>query len=147
MKMKLSTILLLTAALASAQQTKQGNKPAAKAAESKEAKQAPAKQLKVPEGAEQIEPYTFRHRDAQGKVWIYRETPFGIVRYEESKQAPVAPVASDNDMMAFDSGDSIRFELKGLLGKSTWTRKKTEQLTEAEKKAWERAKGGKEQTK
>lgn len=96
--------------------------------------------LTVPEGAERIEPYTYRHKDSEGTVWIYKETPFGVVRYEEKDKPAAAPKATEADplLKAFDEGEVVRFEKRTAFGKSTWRRKKTE-LTASERAAWEAA--------
>ena len=46
---------------------------------------APAKatEITIPAGAVEIEPYMYRYTDAAGKNWIYRKTPFGVMRLEE----------------------------------------------------------------
>ncbi|MBM3747018.1 MAG: hypothetical protein FJW34_14605, partial [Acidobacteria bacterium] len=53
------------------------------AAEQKKAPVKPAAAASptvIPKEAKQIEPYTWRYTDDQGKNWIYRKTPFGVVR-------------------------------------------------------------------
>ncbi len=99
--------------------------------------------LTLPKEAVKIEPFTYRYKDPQGKIWIYRQTPFGLVRYEEPKQGSRDTGASARKseapppgLKAFDEGDSIRFERKGPFGKYTWRRKKGN-LTREERLAWE----------
>jgi len=101
--------------------------------------------LTLPKEAVKIEPFTYRYKDPGGKVWIYRQTPFGLVRYEEPKQesrgsgsAAARPEAPPPGLKAFDEGDSIRFERMGPFGKYTWRRKKGD-LTREERLAWEAA--------
>jgi len=70
----------------------------------------------IPADAVQIAPYTYRFYDAKGKVWIYRQTPFGVSRREE---LPVSPEEAKKSQEARDrlidttraveDGDSIRF--------------------------------------
>jgi hypothetical protein len=36
-----------------------------------------------PKGAEEIAPHTYRYKDQAGKVWIYKQTPFGYVKRPE----------------------------------------------------------------
>ena len=105
------------------------------AADDKEAAQGP---LTVPKEAVKVDNLTWRYKDAEGKTWIYRRTPFGLVRFAEEEQT--AEPASDESLLltAFDEGDSVRFEKKSPFGVSRWTRKKSE-LTDVERKAWERA--------
>ena len=105
-------------------------------------KSGPAKRLTLPADAVRIEPGSYRHKDKDGKVWIYRETPFGVVRYEEEakkKEVPARGSKSGTVIQAFDEGDSVRFERPGPFGPYKWTRKKPE-LTAEEKQAWEKAK-------
>ena len=44
--------------------------------------QAPAA-VALPRGAVEVQPGTWRYTDQQGRNWIYRNTPFGIARFEE----------------------------------------------------------------
>jgi hypothetical protein len=103
-----------------------------------------ARITRVPEGATEIAPNTHRYQDAQGKVWIYRQTPFGLTRYEEGFHkrdiAAKQPVTEENVKVS-EIGDSIRFERKGPFGNYVWTRKKTE-LDEKERALWEAHMGG-----
>jgi hypothetical protein len=75
-----------------------------------------------------------------GKTYIVRETPFGTVKVPETP-AKVAPEQDENepppDLKAREVGDSIQFERMTPFGVSKWTKKKTE-LTEMERRAWER---------
>lgn len=111
-------------------------------------KKAPAKKspentalatvLTIPKDAVEIEPGTFQHKDAAGKVWHYRNTPFGVRKFEPEQINTTMGANSDADLMtAVDLGDSIQFERKMPFGTSKWTRKKSE-LSEAEKITWER---------
>ncbi len=108
------------------------------------AKAKPKGRLTLPADAEKIDAYTHRHKDADGKVWIYRQTPFGLVRYEEENNpGPTTPKAekpaAPAGIKAFDEGDRIRFEKEGPFGKYTWHRKKDE-LTAEERRAYEASK-------
>jgi hypothetical protein len=123
-------------------------------------------EIKVPAGAEKIDAYTHRHKDAQGKVWIYRQTPFGVVKYEEKslpevkedgkkptpwgavemKPEPVDPARAKAEQRQIEmvkmteDGDSLKFEKPSPWGVVRWTKKKTD-LNEDEKKIWELKKG------
>src|SRR5215475_2776271 len=69
----------------------------------------------IPEGAKQVEPYLYRYTDAQGKTWMYRQTPFGISKWEEGTVTqPVVP--TKNPIGVTDLGDSYRFETKTPFG-------------------------------
>lgn len=97
--------------------------------------------LTLPAEAVKIEPFTYRYKDPDGKVWIYRQIPFGLVRYEEKAASVEAGSKKDSSatpLKAFDEGDEIRFERQGPFGAYTWRRKKGE-LTQEEKEALEKA--------
>jgi len=101
-------------------------------------KPASSQGTQIPKDAKEIEPYTYRHTDAQGKTWIYRKTPFGVVRFPEQPADQAKPIEeAPESMTAVEEGDSLRFERVTPFGKVRWTRKKSE-LTEMERKAWER---------
>jgi hypothetical protein len=101
-------------------------------------KPASSQGTQIPRDAKEIEPYTYRHTDAQGKTWIYRKTPFGVVRFPEQPADQAKPIEeAPESMTAVEEGDSLRFERVTPFGKVRWTRKKSE-LTEMERKAWER---------
>jgi hypothetical protein len=89
--------------------------------------------LTVPAGATQVEPYLYRYQDADGKKWLYRRTPFGVVRMEDKPAAAVAvPVEAKNPITVTDQGETVKFERKTPFGPRSWTRKKTE-LSDDEK--------------
>ncbi|MCW5979328.1 MAG: hypothetical protein KIT09_14730, partial [Bryobacteraceae bacterium] len=103
---------------------------------------AKAEALTLPKEAVAAGENTWRHKDSDGKVWIYRRTPFGLVRYEDNNDAAAPapkPAAESTGLRAFDDGDSIRFERPGPFGNWRWTRKKTEELNDEERQAWQRA--------
>jgi hypothetical protein len=97
--------------------------------------------LAVPGGANLVEPNLYRYTDATGKSWFYRQTPFGISKWEDTSPAeapPVTPSAAPpaqpkgEPVAVTDIGDSYRFEKKTPFGQSTWVRKKSE-LSDEEK--------------
>ena len=92
----------------------------------------------IPAGATRVEPYIYRYTDAQGRNWMYRETPFGITKWEE-KDVPKAAPDSLEPIVVTDLGDSVRFSHKYPFGEQVWTRKKAE-LTEEDKAMIERSK-------
>jgi len=98
---------------------------------------APASPTVIPKEAKQIEPYTWRYTDDQGKNWIYRKTPFGVVRFPEQPPETQPPEEIPPGMTGVEEGDSVRFERPSPFGKHRWTRKKTE-LTDLERRVWER---------
>lgn len=98
--------------------------------------------VSVPAGAEKIEEGLWRSRDAQGRTWLYRKTPFGIVRLPEDKpqQAPAAE-ASSCRVVKVQSGEAV-FERDTPFGRRTWTRR-LEELGAEERQAleeWKKAK-------
>ena len=85
----------------------------------------------VPAGATEIAPQAWRYTDKDGKTWIYRQTPFGLMRAEEQQKKPTTEAPS---IKATDLGDSVRFEQQTPFGVRAWTKNKTE-LT-ADEKSW-----------
>jgi hypothetical protein len=144
--MKTIALTLIAAALGFAQTTSSQTDSSAKKSQSTAQKsKASAAQkptaaqkanppvLTIPEGAKLVEPNTYRFTDSSGKTWMYRQTPFGISRWEDSP-APAAPQLAPQTQptTVTDLGDSVRFERKTAFGVSQWVRKKTE-LTDEEK--------------
>ena len=126
--MKSTILVLLLIGLASA-----ADKPPAK-------KSAPSaskvRVITVPAGAVEVEPYTYRYTGPDGKKWLYRKTPFGIVRnLDLPSEKPLTDQSAN--VQASDAGDSVRFERSSPFGPVKWERKKNE-LTEMERAVWER---------
>jgi hypothetical protein len=100
--------------------------------------------LTVPAGAVKTDAYTYAYTDGQGKKWIYRETPFGVTRFE-----PRDTTAADREeqekvaalIHAFDEGEFVRFERPSPFGVYRWKQKKSE-LSVVERLAWDRARSG-----
>jgi hypothetical protein len=79
-------IAILAAAAGLTAAAEKNTRPAAKPA---------AAALTVPPGAQQIDPGTWRYQD-QGKTWIYRQTPFGLSRFEEKPaESPASPATAE----------------------------------------------------
>ena len=98
---------------------------------------ANAEQAKIPAGAKETEPFLFTFTDAQGKKWFYRQTPFGVVKWED-KPITTPPMADNtNPVIITDLGDSIRFMWKTPFGDQSWVRKKSE-LNDEEKAMMQR---------
>lgn len=89
---------------------------------------AKTQQLTLPKDAVKIEAFTYRWKDGDGKVWIYRETPFGLVRYKESAAGPreVSEQETQPALTASDEGERVRFERLTPFGKQRWYRNKSE---------------------
>ena len=79
----------------------------------------------IPAGAKEIQPYLFRYVDEKGKVWMYRQTPFGVSKWEYQPPSPT-PAQTSNPVTVTDLGDSYRFESNTPTGAQKWERKKTE---------------------
>ena len=108
----------------------------------KPAAKAPAAPV-LPPGAVQIGPQTWRHTAADGRKWVYRKTPFGLVRYEETEAAGATAPVGERDLASIkvtEAGDTVHFERPSPFGVQKWTRKKAE-LDEVEKLALERSRG------
>jgi hypothetical protein len=126
---------ILSGCLAAQSSTKPTTPPPAKPA----AKKAPAS-TGIPKDAVATSPGFYRWTDANGKVWTYRRTPFGVTRWP-ADSVDVAQSAADKDHLserttAVEQGDSIRFEQTTPFGKKAWVRKKSE-LNESEQKIWD----------
>ena len=98
----------------------------------------------IPAGAAEASPGLFKQTDREGKTWLYRKTPFGVVK--SSDDAPVAsaqpaptsvpranPFGDDKttaaatpSVTAVEDGDSYKFERNTPFGPTRWTRKKSE---------------------
>jgi hypothetical protein len=99
----------------------------------------------IPAGATESSPGLFTHTDAAGKTWLYRKTPFGVVKSAEppastpASQPAEAPrgnpfgeikaaagAASTASVTAVEDGDSYKFERTTPFGPTRWTRKRSE---------------------
>lgn len=133
--MKLRIILALVAgalALSAADDPKKASKPTKPPAGAE-----PWHTLTIPPGAKEVGPYTYRYTDAKGKKWIYRQTPFGVVRIEDAP-AVAAPAGPPPPIKVVEDGDVYHFEMPTPFGPQKWTKKKTD-LNDNEKAAVERA--------
>jgi hypothetical protein len=113
----------------------QKKKPAQPAPRPKAAAQSQVQT--IPAGATQVESNLYRYTDSSGKTWNYRQTPFGISKWEEtsspaSQPTPQPAQVKNDPVTVTDLGDSYRFEKKTPFGTSTWVRKKSE-LSDEEK--------------
>ena len=118
--------------------------------------------LSIPAGSIDVAPSVFKHIDSAGKETIYRKTPFGIVKMNDStdpgtKPAETVPLERGNPfggvkstssksttpvVIAIEEGDMVRFERSTPFGLSRWTRKKSE-LNEDEREMLERSRAAK----
>lgn len=129
-------ILVLACGLMQAAQGQAGGAPQTGA----KAKARPAAGLTVPPGAEKVEEGLWRAKDAQGRTWIYKRTPFGLVRMEEEQKA-AAPAGPSIRVVEVRGKEAV-FERQSPFGRKTWTRK-AEEMDEEERRAleeWKKAK-------
>ena len=97
----------------------------------------------LPKEAVPISPGTYTYTDALGKKWIFRQTPFGLAKFED-RERPATDQESEQKRIAqttaVEDGDSVRFERPGPFGVYRWKQKKTE-LNPMEQAVWDRARG------
>ncbi len=115
---RLTTVLLLAAGMASAQDT--ANKTAVK-------KPAPQPaDVTIPANAVQTEDGSFRAVDKKGKAWIYRKTPFGVAKSEEKPLPNTQAAQEDTLTKATISGNTVHFEKPTPFGVTKWDKKMTD---------------------
>lgn len=136
--MKLLIVFSLSACLLAAADAK-AKKVHVKGAPTASAMTAP--NLQIPARAVKTDDGSYHYADPQGKKWIYRKTPFGIARLEDSPADADARTAESQkrfaEVTAAGDGDTVRFERPGPFGIYRWQRKKTE-LDEMEQTVWAR---------
>ncbi len=125
---KIFALCVIGASLLSAADKKANPKPAAKPAPA--ASSAPASQV-LPAGAVEAGPYAWTYTDAKGGKWIYRQTPFGLVKLEDKPDVAPAP-ESGTPVLVTDMGETIKFEKATPFGSHKWTKSKAD-LTDEEK--------------
>ena len=80
----------------------------------------------LPKQAVAISPGTYTYTDPQGKKWIYRQTPFGLAKFED-RERPASDQEGEQKRIeqtrAFEDGDSVRFERPGPFGVDRWKQK------------------------
>lgn len=134
MKLRFALFLIVPLALFAAEGNRKDQKQTAKSAAAAPAAR-PAGKTQVPEGAVSLGPGLWRHTDASGKTWIYRETPFGIARTAETAKPAAEEVSSD--LKAVECAGRIQFERSSPFGVARWSRAQ-DQLSDAERRVWER---------
>jgi hypothetical protein len=121
--------------------------------------------VKLPVNAVRISDGLYRFTDPDGKVWLYRRTPFGYARSEEGLVKDSAAAGADTsqrtagtpfggakstgndrssgkgasssvEITATEEGDNIRFERPTPFGKTQWVKPKAE-LNAEETRIWE----------
>lgn len=86
----------------------------------------------LPKEAILVAPYTYKYTDAQGKKWLYRQTPFGLVKMEDTPPPAVVEKVDATPTVVTDLGESVKFERNTPFGQQKWTKKKAD-LTDDEK--------------
>jgi hypothetical protein len=81
---------------------------------------------KIPAGAREVQPYTYSYTDAQGKQWMYRQTPFGVTKWQESDVPAPRMKEQPNPVTVTELGDRVRLERQTPFGRYVWTKKKSE---------------------
>jgi hypothetical protein len=99
----------------------------------------------VPAAAVRVDATTWRYTDPKGKAWIYRRTPFGMMKIEENQATPTKSAPRPITKVVED-GDQLHFERVTPFGMQRWTRKKSD-LTAEERQIWEEASTPKEAAK
>jgi len=106
------------------------------------AQTAPKPPAGVPANAKMVDEVTWRAVDGQGKAWMYKRTPFGMMKSAElsaPEQQKRDGVADPLDGMTVkEDGDSLKFSRPGPFGVYAWTKKKND-LNADEKVVWERS--------
>lgn len=97
----------------------------------------------LPKEAVLVAPYTYKYTDSAGNKWLYRQTPFGLVKMEDKPAPAVIENVDANPTVATDLGESVKFERKTPFGMQNWTKKKTD-LTDEEKAVVARSTPGKQ---
>ena len=102
-----------------------------------------SKPMAIPSDAVLGEDGDYHYTDPQGKKWIYRKTPFGVTRLEDSPERAAAKAAAANGagIKATEDGDIVRFERLGPFGVWKWEKKKSD-LDDTEKAALRNAQAG-----
>ena len=141
-------LVVCVSALALSAAAPQAQKKSATATPKTAAKTAPkagdaSKPMAIPPDAVLGEDGDYHYTDPQGKKWIYRKTPFGVTRLDDSpeRDAAKAAAASGAGIKATEDGDIVRFERLGPFGVWKWEKKKSE-LDETEKAALQNAQAG-----
>ena len=145
--MKLLLVVCMSALTLSAA-APQAQKKSASATPKAVAKAAPkvgdaSKPMAIPSDAVLGEDGDYHYADPQGKKWIYRKTPFGVTRIEDSPERAAAKAAAANGagIKATEDGDIVRFERTGPFGVWKWEKKKSD-LDDSEKAALRNAQAG-----
>jgi hypothetical protein len=92
--------------------------------------------ITIPKDAVKSADGTYSYTDKQGKKWIYRNSPFGVVKTVAPEPGPDARENSKQaaaTTRVVDKGDTVQFERSTPFGLTKWEKKKSD-LTDEERK-------------
>jgi len=103
----------------------------------------------VPANAKMVDEITWRAVDGKGKAWMYKQTPFGMMKSPELSEPEQQKRDGVGDKLAGmtvkEEGDTLKFSRPGPFGVYNWTKKKND-LNEDEKAVWEQSQKAKTST-
>ncbi|MGD1072337.1 MAG: hypothetical protein ABSB15_19610 [Bryobacteraceae bacterium] len=100
-----------------------------KPADKDTSKKAAAKKLQplsIPKDAVQNLDGTYSYTDKAGKKWKYVNTPFGVMRSEDSTDGPAPAAAPVRWTKATDNGETVTFERQTPFGPVRAEKKKSD---------------------
>ena len=125
MKRSITVVILFAAAVC-----------AQAATDKKSEKTATAPQaLTIPKDAVKDANGTYSYTDKQGKKWIYRNSPFGVIKTvapETGADTRANPNQAAAATKVTDKGDTVQFERSTPFGPTKWEKKKSD-LTDEER--------------
>ena len=92
----------------------------------------PSAPVTIPANAERIDSIHYRAKDEKGVQWDYTKTPFGVSKVRSDEKTKPIGASEPSPTLAYDLGDTVRFEKMTPFGKNVWTKNKSD-LTETEK--------------
>ena len=104
----------------------------------------------IPPTAWKVDDTTYKAKEKDGKIWVYRRTPFGISRLSEEQfnkqaEAPLIKPSKEASVKVTDLGSEYRFERAHPFGVQAWKKAKNA-LTDDEKAFVQKASVEKAQT-
>ena len=138
--MKLICLFAISSALIWAQGTASEGKRGGtqkRVLDTKASKKLPVEMNAPPASAVKVGDDLYRYVAPDGKKWIFKKTPFGWSKADES-QMPAPVKEEDHTRVVGQKGDSVEFERPGPFGSFKWEKKKAE-LNDSERAALARA--------
>lgn len=94
----------------------------------------------MPKDAVEVRPDIFRKTDADGRIWIYRRTPFGVTKVEQNEEMrKLIEESPPFGINVTEEGEELRFSRATPFGVMRWSKKKADELNSHEKAALEYA--------